>query len=259
MMTSLKTFYALIKRDMKVFRWVFFDRLINACIWVIINGFISQYIFSKMGMQSGYGSFMACGIIISNGIFDILGNTSRLISDIEGDRTIDYYLTLPLPHWLGITRIALVNAFQSMCVSIAMFPLAKLLLGSNFSLSSIVWIKFFTIFIVAHLFYGYSSLVIASYMQNLWGIENIWSRFIYPVWVVGGFQFSWKTLHSVAPTFSYFNLFNPLVMCFEGFRGAVFGQEGYVSFWICFLSLVGWTIIFGYIGTKRMMRRLDCV
>ena len=92
---------------------------------------------------------MACGIIISSGIFDILGNTSRLISDVEGDKTIGYDLTLPLPHWVGITRIAISNALQSMMVSILIFPCAKLLLWDHFPLTSVSWIKFFMIFIIS--------------------------------------------------------------------------------------------------------------
>ena len=259
MLVSLKTFCALIYHDMRVFRAAFFDRLINAAIWISLNVVVFQYIFSKMGMSTNYGAFMACGNIMSNGLFDIMGNVARFVSDIEGDKTIGYELTLPLPHWLVMFRIAISNALQAMSVGIFILPLAKIFLWNQLLFTNTSWAKFALIFIIAHLLYGYFSLCIASYMKNLWGIENIWTRVIFPLWWLGGFQFSWKTLFGISPQFAYISLLNPLTMCFEGMRGAVLGQEEYLPFWGCFFALVVWTVIVGYIGTKRMMKRLDCV
>ena len=259
MMISFKTFCVLIRRDITIFKNQYRDRLINAAIWVCLNIVVFQYVFAKMGMDAAYGAFMVCGNIISNGLFDIMGNVARFISDLEGDKAISYDLTLPLPHWLVLNRIALTSALQAMVVAVWIIPLAKIILGDAFSFAQTSWLKVGLIFVIVHLLYGYFSLIIASFMRNLWDIDNIWCRVIFPLWWLGGFQFSWKNLHDAAPLLSYFALVNPLVMCFEGIRAAFLGQEGYISFWICFFTLVVWTFIVAYIGTRRMMHRLDCV
>ncbi len=259
MMLSLRTFYALIARDMRVFKSVYMSRLINAMIIVILETTVFQYIMPSMGVVVGYGALMVAGCVATNGLFDILGNSSRLVSDIEGDKTIGYDLTLPLPHSLVMLRLAVTNALQSMAICIWILPVSKLLMGSGLSFEQTVWYKVVALFLIAHIFYGFLALFVATCLKNLWGVEHIWVRFIFPFWWLGGFSFTWKTLQGISPMAAYVGLLNPLTMCFEGMRGAILGQEGYLPFWFCFLTLVLWTVVIGYVGTKRMMRRLDCV
>ena len=193
------------------------------------------------------------------GLFEVMGNVARFVSDLQGDKTISYDLTLPLPHWMIMVRIAVTSALQFIAVAILIIPMAKILLWNQFSFEHVSWFKVSVLFLIVHIFYGYLALCIASYMKNLWSLDNIWCRIIFPFWWLGGFQFNWETLHAVSPMIAYVNLANPLTLCFEGIRSAMLGQEGYVSFWLCCLGLIIWTIIVAYVGTRKMMRRLDCV
>ena len=186
-------------------------------------------------------------------------NVSRLIASLESDYAITYDLTLPLPHWLIFTRMAISNALQAMSIGCLILPISKLLLWNSFDISHVSWLGFVLLFIVGHLFYGFFSLWLASIVKNMHAIGNIWMRVVFPLWWLGGYQFSWAMLHKIAPVIAYGALLNPVTYCFDGMRSALLGQSEYISWGYCVLALLIFTLVVGYIGTKKMMRRLDCL
>ena len=259
MILSIKTCFALICRDMMIFREGFVDRCINGLIWVVLNTLVFQYIFIQMGMAVDYGPFMVCANIMSWGFFEVMENVSRLISDLQSDSSLTYDMTLPLPHWLIFTRMALSNALQAMSIGFFILPVSKLILWHEFNLSQVSWCGFILIFIIGHIFYGFFSLWLASMVKNMHAIGNIWTRVVFPLWWLGGYQFSWKTLRTFSPIVANIALCNPITYCFEGIRAVILGQDGYIGWGYCFMVLTAFTVAVGYIGTKKMMRRLDCL
>ena len=259
MLLSLRTCARLIWRDLVVFKPTFFDRFLNACIWVALTIVVFQYVFQDLGMQSDYGAFMACANAINWGFFEVMENVARLISDLQGEKSISYDLTLPLPQWMVFSRIALANAFQAMIVSLMILPLSIVILRNDFPLEHVCLGKLLLIFVISNLFYGFFSLWITSLIPNLDSMNNIWMRLIFPLWWLGGYQFSWNTIHTISPFIAKCMLLNPILYTCEGVRAAVFGQQGYLPFWVSFFALVFSTVLVGYIGTRRMLKRLDCV
>lgn len=258
MLMSLKTCGRLVWRDMAVFWPGFLGRLINGGLWAGITIVVFQYI--GFGDAVNLGLFMAAANAVSWGLFEVMENVARLISDLQGEKSISYALTLPLPQWMVFVRLAASNALQAMAIAIFILPMAKLLLWNNFDLARFSFGKFLLIFTLAHVFYGFFSLWLASMVKNLEAIGDIWMRVVFPLWFLGGYQFTWATFAVKSPMLAYASLaFNPLVYCFEGVRGAVLGQEGYLPFGWCCLALIFFTTLVGTIGTLRMMRRLDCL
>ena len=127
----------------------------------------------------------------------------------------------------------------------------------DFSQTSIV--KFLLMFIVMHLFVGFFTLVMAAYTPSMRYIENLWTRIVFPIWFLGGYQFTWLTLSNTIPVLAYINLLNPMTYILEGFRGAVLGVDGYLNFWLCLGMVSIWTVIAGYIGVRKFLSRLDCI
>ncbi len=258
MLLSIRTCARLVWRDMAVFWPSFPDRLLNGALWAGITIIVFQYI--GFGDARDLGLFMACANSVSWGFFEVMENVARLIADLHGERSISYSLTLPLPQWMVFVRIGLSNSLQAMAIAIFILPMAKLLLWNNFDVSHACWSKFLLIFILAHLFYGFFSLWLASMVRSLESIGDVWMRVVFPLWFLGGYQFTWQTFLQKSPTLAYISLVvNPLVYCFEGARAAVMGQEGYLPFWYCCLALLLFTVIVGSIGVYRMKKRLDCI
>lgn len=259
MFSSITTCLNLVRRDMHVFWPTFFDRFINGTIWIVLTVVVFQYVFPQMGMSQDYAVFMACANTMSWGFFEVMGNVAELVGDVTGPKTIEYDLTLPLPQWLVFTRIAISNALQAMAIALFILPISKLVLWKQFSFAQFSFFKFGVIFILGNLFYGFFSLWLSSLTKDMRHINNIWMRVVFPLWWVGGYQFSWGVMNKMAPTFSKFCLLNPLVYSFEGVRGAVLGQAGFINFWYCVAALILASVITGYIGTRKMMTRLDCL
>lgn len=257
--SSIFTCLNLVRRDMTIFCPTFLGRFINAMIWVVLTVLIFAYLLPKMGMNQNFAIFMACANIMSWGFFEVMGNVAKLIGDLMGSKSIEYDLTLPIPQWLVFTRIALSNTLQAMAIAIFILPITKLVLWNSFSLAYASWLQFIAIFIFGNLFYGFFSLWLASMIKDMSAINNIWMRVVFPLWWVGGYQFSWQTMYDTSSWFAYIDLLNPLVYIFEGVRASLLGQEGYINVWYCVGALILASIITGYIGIKKMMDRLDCL
>lgn len=258
MSKTLQTFWALVQRDMAVFWPTWKDRFINALIWSSLMISVFEYIMPKMGLK-GLGQFMACGAIASWGFFEVTENIAKFIADLEGERSISYYLTLPVPQWVVFARLAVTNALQAMFISVLFLPLFKLLLRDAFMLTHLSIIKFLAIFIMIHLFYGFFSLYIAARMSSLNELGNVWLRIVYPLWWLGCFQFSWKALQEISPRLAQVDLLNPIVYGMEGIRASIMGQADFLNIWVCCGMLVLFTGCAGVIGIRRLKKRLDCL
>lgn len=259
MLLELKTMWALIQRDLLIFWPTYKTRAINAIIFVVIILVVFEKIMPALGIAVGYAAFTAASNIGSWGLFDIMENVSIVVGDIQGERSISYYLTLPLSQRLVFLRLAISNAISAFLVVILFVPISKLILWNTLDISAVSFPKLFLIVMLSSLFYGMFSLSLAAKTKDLRGIGNIWRRVIFPLWFIGCYQFPWYTLHKISPIMAYVDLLNPIVYCMEGTRGALLGQQGSINFWYCVLALSLFCIAAGYFGIKNMKKRLDCL
>lgn len=259
MLLMLKTFFALIMRDIAVFLPTYRDRVINSIIWAVLTLLVFQYIMPSLGLAQNFGAFMAASNAASWGFFEVTENVSWFVADLEGDRAISYYLTLPLPHWLVFFRIGIANAIQALMVAGLFIPTAKIILGTAFSLHNTSWLNLIIIMILVHLFYGIFSLYLVSQTKDMRNISNIWMRIVFPLWFIGCYQFPWSVLKNAAPTIARINLLNPIMYCMEGMRSALLGPEGSIPFWACAAALIVFCVLAGYVGIKKIKHRLDCI
>jgi len=257
-MTTLMTFLTLLRRDWSVFVPTLKDRIINGLSWFGFMVVVFEYIMPEAGLAN-YGLFTAISSIVSWGFFSVMNSAGEMIADLEGERSITYYLTLPLPQWMVFARIALSNAIQSIAISLLFIPMTKLFLWNQFDLASVAWGKFFLIFLLINLFYGFFSLFLASCIKTFATIENVWMRIVWPIWFLGCYQFKWSFLFKVSPALAYCNFINPMVFIMEGIRAAGLGQEDSLPYWWCFTALIVFTLFFGTLGIHRLKRRLDCI
>ena len=254
------TFLLVLKTDLfKYYKKTFKDHLANSAIWVTCSLIISSYVWPKVGMTEEFGVFMALGFLVSSAFWDAWGVTAQFVSDLEGDRIIDYYLVLPLSSRLFFIKQMVFYMLRTMGVSLLMLPVSKLVLGGKMSFAHFSIGKFIIIFIVTNIFCATLSLLMTSLVKDMSSIDNVSMRFLFPMWFFGGSQFSWMTFHSVAPYFAYLNLCNPLLYAMEAMRVAFLGQAGYLPFWPSILMLLVFSAACGYIGTRRLVRRLDCI
>lgn len=255
---TLITFAALVYRDLSIFMPYLLGKYINALVWIGCITLAFEYIFPYMGMAK-MGGFVAVGGMVAWNFFQILGHINTFLSDLEGEKSISYYLTLPISQGLVITRMALSIAIQGMLLSLFFLPTLKLLLGNGLLLAHMSYSKFIFIYCSYNFLYGTLTLLFVSFVKHSYNVMSIWQRVMWPMWYFGCAQFSWHTLYKVNPWIAYADLLNPVTYAMEGTRAALFGQEGSLNFWYCCAMIWLFTSLALVIGVKRLKRRLDCL
>lgn len=259
-MGFIAVYKSLLARDMMIFKRKFISKLIDTFIMLFTNLIVFAYIMPQMGMSKSYGPFLLIGTIAIFGFFDVIGKVIELIGDIEGDRRIYYTMTLPLSSTMVFIYIGLYWAINTFLVAILMFPLGKLILLKGFDLSIINYPKLILIFIASNLFYGYFSLWLTSVIKG--GLDTttmIWVRVVVPLFMFGGYYYSWAAAYSMSSIVGYISLGNPLIYITEGMRAATLGQEGFLPFWTCLFAVLGFTFFCMVHGIYRLRKKLDCI
>jgi len=254
-----KLFWRLFKTDLLVYKKNMFGQTVDLIIWVAIVTLIFGYVYPEFGMSKYFGTFYMVGTIASASIFNIWGSVVAMISDVEGNNAISYSLTLPLPSWLYFVKGATSYACVTMATTSVILPLGKIILGDRLSFTDTSIPKLILIFFSINFFIGIFTLFITSIPKGIHKMENVWGRFLFPMWILGGADFPWKTIYELSPRFAMLSLFNPFVYLMEGIRAAVLGQTGFINFWICILVIWFNTIFFGWLGIKRLKKWLDFV
>jgi ABC-2 type transport system permease protein len=124
---------------------------------------------------------------------------------------------------------------------------------------NIAWFKFLIFLVAINLVWATLAFVLAAYLSSIEKLGVAWCRVIFPLWFLGGFQFSWMTTYAVAPTLAYVMLFNPVIYATDGIRAVILGQDGYLPFWICLMIMIALCGIIGWWSVKALRQRLDFV
>lgn len=255
----LATVYYLIRRDLRIFQEDFGGKFVDTAILLFTTVLIFSYFLPAYGLKSDYGPFVLIGVIAGFGFFEVIGKVAVMIADMEGDKTILYTLTLPIPSWLVFVYIALSWSLISSIISLLLFPLGKLVLLSQFDLSKISLWRFPLIFVLSNLFFGFFALWISSVTKKMSNISHLFVRVINPMYMFGGYLYSWTAIYSISHAAAYAHLINPLLYIMEGMRAAILGQEGYLPFWFSFIVLAAFTLVVGWDAIRRLQKRLDCI
>jgi len=255
-----RLFYNLLKKDVYVyFRNNYIGDLIDNIIWTSSFIFIANYILPQLGLSASYGAFFAISMIVSVAFWDTWNTTTQFISDLDGNRVIEYYLTLPLPATLYFIKQICSFAVRAGALSLGIIPVAKIILWNQLSFSQVMFFNTIIIFIASVFFCATMSLMMASMVKNISHLGHVGIRVLFPMFSWGGTQYSWFTILGLSPWFAYISLINPLLYATEGMHAAMLGQSGYLPFWICVMMVLIFTFVFGWVSISRIKKRLDCV
>lgn len=234
-------------------------KIVNLGIRTVCYIFVNAYLLTQFGVTKTFGIMTLGGILAVTGIFEGYNCIATLVGDLESDKITYYYATLPLPNWVIFFRLILSNAVLFMTLSLAILPMGKLLLWNTLILSSINWFHLMVTIIFASLFYGALVLFAASCAKGISALDNAWARLIFPLWFLGGFNFSWYSLYNTSPSLAMLDLMNPVIYITESYRSSLLGPEGWLPFWYCMGMIILLTIITGWIGIKRLKKQCDFI
>jgi ABC-type polysaccharide/polyol phosphate export permease len=253
------TYKNLVLLDLQVFKQTVLDKVIDLTIWVVLTTVVTGYIMPFFGLSQDFGPFQFGGIIAAVGLFELYSSAVDLVADFQGNKVINYALTLPIPSWLALLAKSTYYFIVYATLTTLMLPIGKLSLWNTLNVSQIVWIKLALALIMQCIFYACFVLWAASIIKNMSKLGSIWARYIFPMWFMGGFQFSWLALYKVIPVAAYINLINPMIYITESTRAAMLGQEGYINYWICVAVIAVCAFGCFMIAFRNLKKRLDFV
>ncbi|MCH9811769.1 ABC transporter permease, partial [bacterium] len=147
----------------------------------------------------------------------------------------------------------------SLIVSALLFPIGKIFAYTRWDLSMFsVW-KVLLMLVTSNIFFGFFALWLSSVIDGMSNLNSLWRRYIAPIWLFGGYVYSWHTAYQMSPIFAWVSLINPMIYVMEGMRSAALGAEGYLPFWLCFSMLWFFIIVCGTQAIKKMKVKLDCI
>lgn len=253
-----KLFFQLMRKDMRQLQRIFLTKFFDTCFLFFTNVVVFGYFMPEL-TRLNYGPFILIGAIASFGLFDIVAQVGELIFDIEGDKTITYKLSMPVPYWVVFGQLAIKWSLNNFILCAPLFLVGKILLWKTFILGNIDYFRLIIMFPTACIFFGFFSLWLTAIIKKLESLSSLFLRFINPIFMFGGYFFTWKASFALSPVIGYLILINPMIYVMEGMRAACLGQEGYLPFWYCFFALWGFIIVFGFFAMRSLKTRLDCV
>lgn len=261
----MKFFYTIIIIKNIIFQYlfllknIFFDRLINISLWALISLFVTGYILPKMGLVENFGLIQFSGVLATVGLFEAYYSIFPFMVDIEGSEIIYHELSTPINSIFIFLSRCISNGIFFIILTLFMIPIGKLLLWNIIFLKNFNWGYLITIIIVANIFYSSFVLLIVSLVKNMHVVSNVWSRCIFPLWFLGGFQFSWEYLYETNKFLAYIDLLNPIIYINEGFKIAILNKNGLCLFSNCIIIILLFSFFSFFIGYYKIRKKLDFI
>ncbi len=254
-----KTFSWLLWKDIRVLYQDLTNNILDAIMLPIGVTFVNGYVLPALGLPENFGIFAAIGTVIGMLMNSCSTFSNDLMMDLEGDKSIFYEISLPLPYYLVYIKYALAYSIKAMLVNILILPISVLLMWGKVIFSEISLLKLLVSFISSGLFFGFFCLMVAICIKNIVDLGRFWIRWGWQLFYVGGCFFSWMIMYRAVPRFALINLLNPIVYNIEAMRGAFLGQANYLPFWPCIGLICAFTLAFMFLGLSKFKKRLDCI
>lgn len=251
-----RIFWALLKTDLRLLFLGLKDKAIDSFIWGILTIVVMAYVMPEFGLKN-FGAFQAATIIIGVIGFETNFQLYNLASSIEHRKHLFYLFTLPVPSSVIFLQKAVLFTINGLILSLMMLPAMKLILGNELNLMAISWGKLAVILIVSSFLFSSLTLFLLVFVKRADQVEHMFMRVLFPMWFLGGFQFSWHALYKLNPYFGYLGLLSPDTYAHEAVRAAMLGPEGFLPFWLCIGVMCLCSVAFGGYGYTRVRRRLD--
>lgn len=253
-------FLALLRRDLLIARRGFIGNLIQSMIIPALFLFIFGKVLPQTGVAvASYSALLLPGMISLTLLMTALMNvTLPLVLDIGNEREIEDRLLAPVPTALVALEKVLFAALYAFITTLFVFPVAYLILGSDFHMRWDAIGLLIGIMLLSALAGASLGLTLGTAVQpEQIGVLN--AVILMPLIFLGCIYFSWSALSSLR-WFQIVTLFNPLTYASEGIRAAMTpGLHGLPPDtmaipWVL-LGLIVTTVLFLTLGIRGFMRR----
>lgn len=259
--TQCSIFFAFMRRDLMVHGK---DLVAHAINYLIISPLLFGFCFAFIQKNIYFGTSVDAAtkgtiMFIGSMIIPLLVITYKLLAellfDLEGNRFIDYQMTILHPRLVLLQRIIFASLY-TILLTAPFLPITRMIVGDNLNLAAIDWLKFMSI-IVASVFCCASYNITVITVLKIEHLKSFWIRVNWPLMNLGGFWVPLAIIKEFSPTLGMFALLNPLTYIMEGLRCAVMGSGEFLPFNICLVALIIFALFFGGLACFLFKKRVD--
>ncbi len=134
--SSLSVFGQLLWADWVTFRPKYKSRLFDLFIYVAVNVVVMGYLMTRAGLAPGFGMFIVGSCVGTSGRLETYTAITRLIVDLTSNRIISYHMTLPIPSWLAVVRVAISDMLRCLSVGAFVLPFGLIFVWNQFNIAN---------------------------------------------------------------------------------------------------------------------------
>lgn len=231
----------------------------NYCIlYPLIFAFAFGYLMPNIyfGNNPMAATILLAGHAVINILVLAYATNMMLLFDFDGDRYIDYQITLLNPRVVLLQRMLFAGLFSALA-ALPFFPIIKLILGNNFVTTSTSWLALFAIIFVGALLCSTYTIFLACYISNPRSLVRFWLRVNFLLITLGGLFAPWHIMNTFSPILGYAVLLNPLLYLTEGIRHAITQSSQFIPTHICIIALMLYATIFMLLAWYYFKKRMD--
>lgn len=257
--SNVRIFSLLVRREIKGMQTQLFDMLINGCIIAISQAVLYGYFMPQVGMSQSMVPLMYMGTIMM--LFIDIGG-ERLFRDsfdLATRRFIDYQLTLPISRFWLFASFAIAYCIELTLQAFIPTIVGALFIKNVFSLSHINFIALIAVHCASMFFCALLFLTLTYSFKVQWIIDNVWPRLFIPLMFLGAVYYPWAKVNAYSRVWGTLFLCNPFTYIVEGFRGAMMELPTVIPWWKCVGVLSGLCILLMIILQRSVKSMLDPV
>ena len=219
--SSCAVFLGILSRDLLVTRRQLLAFLMQFLLQPLFFLFIFGVVLPVVGIaQHGYGTLLLPGIVALTVVTTSLqGVAQPLVLDLGIGREIDDRLLSPIPISLVAIEKVIFGAIRGLMAGAFIFPLAYLILGSEFSVRADAIGVIAGVMILTSITAASIGLMLGTLVEP-GQIGLAFALILTPLMFTGCVQYPWGTL-SVLRWFQIVTLINPVTYASEGLRYAM--------------------------------------
>lgn len=258
----LGVFCALIRRDMKVFRFKLKDILIDSFILLVIQVLNFGFFYPFLGLPKSY----IAPLFIGTSLVEFLFHQGFMFSEAivymiprNGTSLMEYHLTLPLPKYWLLASYITSFMIEKLIATLPMIILGVYILEEPFSGAQGSWFVFGLVYLLSLFFFGLFFLTIAFMYDYEWFSINIWSRRLSWFSNMSAMYLLWHVVYKTAPFFGVLFLLNPFTHITEALRDSLLGGSTYLPMYVTIPSIMIASVISCFLLNKKIYIRIDPV
>jgi ABC-2 type transport system permease protein len=175
-----------------------------------------------------------------------------MVQEFGYTREIEDRVLAPLPNWLVAIEKAVWGALAGLLSALLVFPIAAVVPATPVDLR-VDWPVLLTIIPLTCYMCGALGLTFGTRFEPR-TVPLLFGIIVIPLTFLGAVYYPWQSLESIR-WLQIVVLVNPLVYMCEGFRAALTDVH-HMSLWVVYPVLVGFSVLFTWLGIKGFTRRV---